>query len=53
MRLSNDNGETFGEVLNLATNGTIGVEEEETEGGGGGEAVEAVEEAVGGAQVAE
>ena len=52
IRLSNDNGETFGEVLNLATNGTIGVEEEETEEGGG-EAVEAVEEAVGGAQVAE
>jgi hypothetical protein len=49
MRVSNDNGETFGPVLNLAANGTIGVEEE----GGeeeeeGGEAVEAVEEAVGG-----
>jgi hypothetical protein len=29
MRLSNDNGETFGPVLNLATNGTIGVEDEE------------------------
>jgi hypothetical protein len=50
MRVSNDNGETFGPVLNLAVNGTIGVEEEEEEGG---EAVEAVEEAVGGAQVAE
>ena len=40
MRVSNDNGETFGPVLNLAANGTIGIEEEE-------------EEAVGGAQVAE
>jgi hypothetical protein len=37
--------------LNLAANGTIGIEEEEEEEGG--EAVEAVEEAVGGAQVAE
>jgi hypothetical protein len=51
MRVSNDNGETFGPVLNLAANGTLGVEEEEEEEGG--EAVEAVEEAVGGAQVAE
>jgi hypothetical protein len=47
MRVSNDNGETFGPVLNLAANGTLGVEEEEEEGG------EAVEEAVGGANVAE
>jgi hypothetical protein len=51
MRVSNDNGETFGPVLNLAANGTLGVEEEEEEEGG--EAVEAVEEAVGGANVAE
>jgi hypothetical protein len=48
MRVSNDNGETFGPVLNLAANGTIGVEEEEEEEEEGGEAVEAVEEAVGG-----
>jgi hypothetical protein len=54
MRLSNDNGETFGPVLNLATNGTIGVEEEvEEEETEGGEVVEVVEEAVGGANVAE
>ena len=50
MRVSNDNGETFGPVLNLAANGTIGVEEEAEEEEGG-EAVEALEEAVGGAQV--
>jgi hypothetical protein len=49
MRVSNDNGETFGPVLNLAANGTIGMEEEAEEEEGG-EAVEAVEEAVGGAQ---
>ena len=52
MRVSNDNGETFGPVLNLAANGTIGMEEEAEEEEGG-EAVEAVEEAVGGATVAE
>jgi hypothetical protein len=52
MRVSNDSGETFGPVLNLAANGTIGVEEEAEEEEGG-EAVEAVEEAVGGANVAE
>jgi hypothetical protein len=56
MRVSNDNGETFGPVLNLAVNlaanGTIGMEEEAEEEEGG-EAVEAVEEAVGGANVAE
>jgi hypothetical protein len=52
MRVSNDNGETFGPVLSLAANGTIGVEEEAEEQEGG-EAVEAVEEAVGGANVAE
>jgi hypothetical protein len=45
-RVSNDAGETFGPMLRLAANGTIGVEE-------GGGAVEAVEEAVGGAGVAE
>src|SRR5918996_1899194 len=43
MRVSNDNGETFGPVLNLAANGTIGLEEEAEEEEGG-EAVEAVEE---------
>jgi hypothetical protein len=52
MRVSNDNGETFGPVLNLEANGTIGMEEEAEEEEGG-EAVEAVEEAVGGANVAE
>jgi hypothetical protein len=52
MRVSNDNGETFGPVLNLAAHGTIGMEEEAEEEEGGG-AVEAVEEAVGGANVAE
>ena len=31
MRTSNDNGETFGPVLKLATNGTIGAVEEEEE----------------------
>jgi hypothetical protein len=45
-RVSNDAGATFGPMLRLATNGTIGSTEEE-----GGEAVE--EEAVGGAEVAE
>jgi hypothetical protein len=34
MRVSNDNGATFGPVLTLATNGTIGSTEGE---GGGGE----------------
>jgi hypothetical protein len=29
MRISNDNGRAFGPVLNLAANGTIGVEERE------------------------
>jgi hypothetical protein len=51
MRVSNDNGATFGPTLRLGANGTIGVEEEEEQEGG--EAVEAVEEAVGGAGVAE
>ena len=50
MRVSANGGDTFGPTLRLGANGTIGVEEEEEEGG---EAVEAVEEAVGGAQVAE
>jgi hypothetical protein len=31
MRISNDNGETFGPVLTLATNGTISVSEQEGE----------------------
>ena len=31
MRISNDNGETFGPVLTLATNGTISVPEQEGE----------------------
>jgi hypothetical protein len=31
MRVSNDNGATFGPVLTLAANGTIGGEEEEEE----------------------
>jgi hypothetical protein len=44
-RISNDAGQTFGPLLRLATNGTIGSTEE------GGETVE--EEAVGGADVAE
>jgi hypothetical protein len=44
MRVSNDAGQTFGPLLRLAANGTIGAE------GGGGEAVE---EAVGGPAVAE
>jgi hypothetical protein len=46
-RVSNDAGQTFGPLLRLAANGTIG----STEGGAGGETVE--EEAVGGAEVAE
>lgn len=29
MRLSNDNGETFGLIINLAANGTIGIVDEE------------------------
>ena len=29
MRISNDNGETFGPILRLGTNGTIGEELEE------------------------
>ena len=52
-RISTDAGETFGELMMLGTNGTIGVTEEEgaaTEGEGG-ETVE--EEAVGGEEVAE
>ena len=51
MRVSANGGDTFGPTLRLGANGTIGVEEEEEEEGG--EAVEAVEEAVGGAQVAQ
>jgi hypothetical protein len=49
-RISNDAGQTFGPMLRLAANGTIGSTEE---GGAaeGGETVE--EEAVGGAEVAE
>jgi hypothetical protein len=35
-RISTDAGETFGELIMLGTNGTIGVTEEEDEGGGGG-----------------
>jgi hypothetical protein len=31
MRVSDDNGATFGSVLNLATNGTIGAAEQEVE----------------------
>jgi hypothetical protein len=31
MRISNDNGETFGPILRLATNGTIGEETAEEE----------------------
>jgi hypothetical protein len=52
-RISTDAGETFGELIMLGANGTIGVTEEEgaaTEGEGG-ETVE--EEAVGGEEVAE
>jgi hypothetical protein len=45
-RVSNDGGQTFGPMLRLAANGTIGSTEE-----GGGETVE--EEAAGGAAVAE
>jgi hypothetical protein len=48
-RLSSDGGATFGPMLRLGTNGTI----DSTEEGGEGEAVEVVEEAVGGAEVAE
>jgi uncharacterized protein (UPF0333 family) len=48
LRASTDAGQTFGPVIMLGTNGTVTTTEEE-----GGEAVEAVEEAVGGAQVAE
>jgi hypothetical protein len=51
MRVSANGGDTFGPTLRLGANGTIGVEEEEEQEGG--EAVEAVEEAVGGAGVAE
>jgi hypothetical protein len=47
-RLSSDGGQTFGPMLRLATNGTIDSTEE-----GGGKTVEVVEEAVGGAEVAE
>ena len=49
LRASTDAGQTFGPMIMLGTNGTVTTTEEE----GGGEAVEAVEEAVGGAQVAE
>jgi hypothetical protein len=35
-RISTDAGETFGELIMLGTNGTIGVTEEEDGGGGGG-----------------
>jgi hypothetical protein len=35
-RISTDAGETFGELIMLGTNGTIGVTEEEDEEGGGG-----------------
>ena len=52
-RISTDAGETFGELIMLGANGTIGVTEEEgaaTEGEGG-ETVE--EEAVGGEEVAQ
>jgi hypothetical protein len=35
-RISTDAGETFGELIMLGTNGTIGVTEEEEGGGGGG-----------------
>jgi len=48
LRASTDAGQTFGPMIMLGTNGTVTTTEEE-----GGEAVEAVEEAVGGAQVAE
>jgi hypothetical protein len=47
LRASTDAGQTFGPMIMLGTNGTVTTTEE------GGEAVEAVEEAVGGAQVAE
>ena len=47
LRASTDAGQTFGPMIMLGTNGTVTTAEE------GGEAVEAVEEAVGGAQVAE
>jgi hypothetical protein len=47
-RLSSDGGQTFGPLLRLGANGSIDSFEEER-----GEAVEAVEEAVGGAQLAE
>jgi hypothetical protein len=48
LRASTDAGQTFGPMIMLGTNGTVTTTEEE-----GGEAVEAVEEAGGGAQVAE
>jgi hypothetical protein len=48
-RISDDGGQTFGPMLTLATNGTIGSIEAEAEEGG--ETVE--EEAVGGTEVAE
>jgi hypothetical protein len=44
MRVSNDGGETFGPILMLATNGTIGVTEEGGEGAGAGEAAGGEEE---------
>jgi hypothetical protein len=46
-RISTDAGETFGELIMLGTNGTIGVAEEEG-GEGEGETVEEVEEAAAG-----
>jgi hypothetical protein len=46
-RISTDAGETFGPLLRLGMNGTLG----NTEGGGEGETIE--EEAVGGAEVAQ
>jgi hypothetical protein len=49
-RISNDAGQTFGPVLRLATNGTIG---STTEEGGGAEGETVEEAAVGGAEVAE
>ena len=45
-RVSTDAGETFGELIMIGTNGTIGVTEEEGEGEGGGE--QGVEEAAAG-----
>jgi hypothetical protein len=52
LRVSTDAGQTFGPTIMLGNNGTV-TTTTTTEEEGGGEAVEAVEEAVGGAQVAE